>query len=423
MLLKGGHVRCVRGGLDADLDLRLVGGKIVEIGPDLRPGDEQVLDCAGATVAPAFVDLVAELCDPGLVWREDLDSGSRAAAAGGFATVLASPATDPTVDNPAVAQDIGSRARSLPGAKVLVAGALSLGLAGVALAELNLLAEAGCVAFSDGGRTMDDLTVLRAALDYSRPLGLPVLLRPGDAGMESRGVMHEGPVSTRIGLHGIPAEAEEIGVARICALARLTGARVHLTHITTARAVAMLAHARSEGARVTASTPARHLVLTDEAVERGGYSSRFRLLPPLRAEADRQAIIAAVRAGLLSICSDHCPLSRVEKEHEFSLATPGGMGLETAFSAAMTALGDLDVVLTAMSAAPSALLGLDARIALGAAADLVLLRAGGVDTVGPPRYSRGSNEPLAGLTLSGSVVATVVSGRLAWALDPSVIDC
>lgn len=424
LLLKGGRVLCPATGTDAPLDVRVADGRVVELGPDLAVGDGQVVDCAGAVVVPAFVDLCAELGDPGETWREDLRSGSRAAAAGGYSVVLASPNTAPVVDAGPVAADVVSRARALEGAVVLQAGALTVGLEGAELAELNLLAEAGCVAFSDGGRPVRHSAVLRAALDYARPIGLPVLIRPGDPALEERGVMHEGAVSLRVGLHGIPAEAEEIGVAISVAMARLTGARVHLTHITTAAAVNLLRQARADGLEITASAPARHLLLDDSAVDLSGYDTNLRLLPPLRPERDRRALVEAVRRGDIdAIVSDHVPLTRVEKEHEFSLATPGAVGLESAFSAAFTALdGDLLATVRAMALAPAGVLGLERRVAVGARADLTVVEPGWRGPQSAPLWSRARNEPLEGRMLRGRVLATVVNGHLACHAAHAVIS-
>lgn len=423
LLLKGGRVLCPTTGIDALLDVRIADGRIVELGPDLAPRGEMVLDVTGAVVVPAFVDLCAELGDPGYTWREDLRSGSRAAAAGGYSVVLASPNTLPVVDSAPVASDLVARAAGLDGAIVLQSGALTVGLDGVELAELNLLAEAGCVAFSDGGRPITDTAVFRAALDYARPIGLPVLLRPGDALLEERGMMHEGEVSLRVGLHGIPGEAEEMGIGRAIALARLTGARVHLTHVTTAVALARLREARAAGLEITASVPARHLLLTDASLDRSGYDPDLRVLPPLRPEADRRAMVEAVRNGDLdAIISDHVPLTRVEKEHEFGLASAGAAGLETAFAAALTALdGDLDLVVRAMALGPAGVLGLERRVAVGAVADLTVVDPEWQGVISPPYKSRACNEPLEGHRVRGRVLATVVSGRLACQTAPSVI--
>ena len=416
LLLRGGRVICPESGLDARLDLRVADGRVVELGVDLAPGSDRLIDCVDKAVLPGFVDLVADLADPGATWREDLRTGSLAAAAGGFTTVLASPLTDPVVDSGAVAAGVVHATQGLPGARVLRAGAVSVGLKGQDLAEMGSMLEEGCVALSDGGLAMADAAVLRNALEYARPFGAPVILRPGLPSLELRGCMHEGQISLEIGLRGVPAASEEVGMHLILALVRATGARVHLSHVTTARALSLLAQARAEGLPVTGSAPARNLLLTDAWVRDHGYDPAGRLLPPLRPEADRLALVQAVAAGTLdALCSDHQPWTRVEKEVEFERATPGATGLETAFSAAFTALdGDLVAVARALSAGPAAVLGRKARVAVGEVADLVVVDPAATWTVGAPRWSRSDNEPLRGRALRGRVDHTLVDGRIAF---------
>ncbi|NOY27346.1 MAG: dihydroorotase [Oligoflexia bacterium] len=414
LLLRQGRVVCPSTGVDRVLDVRVLDGQIAEIGVDLAAGDARVVDCAGYALLPAFVDLVADLADPGTTWREDLRSGSLAAAAGGFATVLASPATDPVVDSGAIAQGLVDASHDLPGARVQRVGALTVGLLGQELTEMGSMLAAGCVAIGDGGRTVSDAAMLHNALSYARPFGGVVLLRPGQRALEARGCMHEGQTSVQLGLRGIPAAAEEIGIAMVIALVRATKARVHLTHVTTAVGAELLARAKDAGLSLTASVPARSLVLSDTAVSDSGYDSVTRLLPPLRPEQDRLAVCAAVVSGVIdSVCSDHTPWTRVEKELEFERAQPGAVGLETAFSATFTALdGDLPRVARALAVSPAAVLGRTARIVVGDVADLALVDPGFQGPCAPPVQSRSSNEPLVGHALRGRVLATVVSGRL-----------
>lgn len=420
-LLKGGTLCCPLTGRSGQADLRVEGGHITEIGPGLEPRGERFVQCAGLTLIPALVDLASELGDPGETWREDLRSGGAAAAAGGFGTVVVSPNTAPAIDSASAVQDLLSRAGGLSGARLRVAGALTAALAGRELAELNDLVEAGAVALSDGGRGMGDALVLRNALDYARPLGVPVFTRPCEPTLEERGAMHEGEVSAAIGLHGIPAASEEIGVLRTLALARLTGCAVHLSHVTTARGVELLRQARAEGLAVTSAVPARHLLLTDQDIDDMEYNSNLRLLPPLRPERDRAAVVRAVQEGVIDVVSaDHVPWTRVEKEQEFMLASPGAVGLESAFAAAMTALGDLELVVMAMSARPAARIGQRAALEVGALADLALVDPDERAPLPCPRFSRGMNEPLAGRSLRGRVHATFVAGALAWA-NPALV--
>ena len=414
LLLEGGRVICPATGLDQVLDLLVEDGQIVRLGGGSRPESAQVIDCRGAIVAPGLVDLGAELADPGETWREDLVSGSKAAAAGGFTTVVASPRTVPVVDEPGLARDILARASRLGGARIEQAGALTLGLRGEELSEIGLLAEAGCKAISDGRVAMSDSGVLRRALDYVRPFGLVVLLRPSDPWLEREGVMHEGQVSLRVGLRGVAAASEHIGVSRAIALARTTGARVHLTQVTTGVSVDLVEAARADGVDISLGVPARHLLLSDEDLEASDYDPSFRMLPPLRSVADRDALREAVRHGRVHcIQADHVPWSRVEKEVELDYAPDGAVGLETALRAALTALPDqLVAVLRAMSVEPGRRIGLDPRIAPGAVADLVVFAAEEELLVRPPRWSRGCNEPLLGMRLRGAVRHTLVGGRI-----------
>ena len=407
--LKGGRVVCPASGTDAVGDLWIKDGEIIN--KDDAGERVTVVDCAGKVIAPGFTDLGAELCDPGKTWREDLASGSEAGAAGGFTTIVASPRTDPVLDTPVSIADTRSRCMTVSGARIEVSGALTIGLDGEHMSELGLIVDAGAVALSDGRRTMMNAALLRRSLDYARPFGVPVMLRPGDRDLEGAGVMHEGEVSTQIGLRGIPAAAEEIGVAKGIALARLTGARVHLSQVTTAGSVELLRTAKASGVDVTAAVPARHLVLTDREVDHSVYNTATRLLPPLRSEQDRDAVCVGVADGTIDcISADHVPMTSLEKEHEFMHAKPGAMGLETAFSAALTALGDIGKVVVALAVKPAAVIGKNARLTPGSIADVVVLDVEAQRTVAGPYRSKGLNEPLEGAVLTGQVVATIRDG-------------
>jgi dihydroorotase len=409
--LEGGRVVCPLSGRDEVGDIWVDGGRIV-LPPIAMDGPVQTMDCRGLVVAPAFLDLGTCLWDPGFAWREDLDSGSRAGARGGFATLVAGPLTDPVTDGPGFIRDLVARAASVQGARVLAAGALTLDLAGKDLAEVGLMVEAGCVALSDGGTGLADASLLRHAMQYLRPFDVPMLLRPAEPRLEVSGVMHDGAVALRMGLPGISPASEEIGVSRAIALARVTGARVHLSHVTTAVAVDLLRRARADGIPISGSVPARSLILTDEAVETSAYHPNFRLTPPLRPSADVHAVVAAVREGVIScIGADHVPLGRIDKEHEFALAESGAMGLETAFQAALAGLdGDLVAVVRALAVGPAAVIGRRAALDVGAQADIVVFDPTVRGMVAGPFESRGCNEPLVGVELPGRVVQTYRSG-------------
>jgi dihydroorotase len=412
LVLRGGRVLCPVTGRDEVKDIWIANGKIAGIG-DLPGGSVgREVDCSGTVISVGFTDLGAELCDPGMCWREDLVSGSEAGAAGGFTTIVASPKTEPTIDTPMAVRELLVRAATVSGARVEIAGALTQKLKGEALSELGLMAEAGAVAFSDGGRPMENTGVARRVLDYARPFGLAVMVRPGDTELEGAGVMHEGDVSVTLGLRGIPAAAEEIGVARAIALARLTGTRLHLSAVTTIKAIALVRAAKADGVAITAAVPARHLVLTDAVVEDSVYDTATRLLPPLRSEADRVAAVAAVKDGTLDVIgADHVPHTRIEKELEYMHAKPGAVGLESALRAALTGLdGDVSALVQAMAVGPASVLGRSAEISLGAPADLVVFDCDVVQVQPDTGRSKGINEPLAGHELHGRVRLTIRDG-------------
>ena len=405
--LKGGRIICPESGTDRIGDLWISGGLIA----DQPASDAREIDCTGLVICPGFTDLGAELCDPGKVWREDLTSGSEAGAAGGFTTIVASPRTDPVVDGPVTVSDILRRCAGLTGARVELAGALTIGLDGVQMSEIGLMVEAGVVALSDGRRTMMNAALLRRALDYSRPFGVPVFLRPGNTDLEGAGVMHEGEVSTRIGLRGIPSAAEEIGVATAVALAEVSGAHVHLSQVTTAGSVEILRSGKARGVRISAAAPARNLWLSDVDVEASVYSTSMRLLPPLRSDADVRALRSAVADGTVDcITADHVPMMSLEKELEFMHAKPGAMGLETALSAALTAIEDPALVISALAVAPARVIGRTADLRTGSVADVVLFDPTARRVVSGPFRSKGLNEPLLGRELRGRVIATIRDG-------------
>jgi dihydroorotase len=419
IVLRGGRVVCPASQIDFVTDVWIRDGKIAGVGELASGITGREIDCTGKIVAPGFTDLGAELCDPGICWREDLSSGSEAAAAGGFTTVVASPKTDPVVDNPVAVAETLSRARRVSGARVEIAGALTVGLKGEAMSELGLMSEAGAVAFSDGRLPMGNSGFLRRTLDYARPFGLPVMLRPGDTDLEGTGVMHEGMVSTQIGLRGIPAASEEVGVGRAIAMARLTGARIHLSQVTTVAAVSLIRSAKAQGISVTCGVPARHLLLTDRLVDESVYDTATRLLPPLRTEADRAACVAAVMDGTIDcITADHVPLTPLEKEVEFMHATPGAMGLETAFSAALTALSDVGVTVRALAVGPAAVIGRQAAIEVGSDADVVVFDPDAKRVISGPFRSKGLNEPLEGRTTRGRIYLTICNGCIIYGPQP-----
>ncbi|MDP2312757.1 MAG: hypothetical protein Q8P41_07615 [Pseudomonadota bacterium] len=369
--------------------------------------DDRTIDARGLVLLPSFVDLGCDPGFPGFPAREDLASLSASALSGGFGDLLTSPLVDPVVDTP---EQVAAASRVGPGGvRLWPAGAVTRGLSGEELAEIGLMGAAGAAALSDGGRPIRDTVVLRNALEYARGFGLRVFLRPADADLDLLGVIHESGVAAELGMRGNPAAAEEIGIARIVALVRSTRATVHLTRVGTARGVAAVRAARAEGLPVTASTTARNLVLDESEHHLRPYDTRLRLHPPLRSPADRAALVAGVRDGTLLLTADHSPRAPEEKDLEFELSTPGSTGLESAFSAAFTALdGDIAAVVAAFCTGPRALLP-----ERPGGCVLVDLQATHVVDAAVHR-SRARNDALDGHRLRGQVRACFPEASIPW---------
>jgi dihydroorotase len=417
--------------------------------------DVEVINARGAVVAPGFTDLHAHLREPGEEQKETIATGTLAAARGGFTTVCAMPSSRPAADTAAVARHVRELARRDGQVRVEVIGALTAGREGRELAELAELAEAGCIAFSDGGRTVADAGLMRNALAYAGALGLPVMVHCEDPRLAAGWAMHEGAVSTRLGLPGFPAAAEETLIARDIALAESTGAHLHICQVSTAGGVALIKAAKARGVRVTAEVSPHHLTLTDRWVlgslgpkeappapaakqrrrrnpspELGlpswldatllpPYHPSTRVRPPLRGADDLEALIEGLRDGTIdAIATGHAPQGRAEKEREYGLAEPGISGLETALALALTLVhrGELDLVhlVAKLSEGPAGVLGRSpATLRPGSPADIVIFdpeRAWAVD--GADFASRGRNTPLQGQRLKGQVMLTMVGGRV-----------
>ncbi len=369
--------------------------------------DDHEMDARGLVLIPSLVDLGCDPGFPGFPAREDLGSLAAAAMAGGFGDLLTSPLVDPVVDTP---EQVAAAPRTGPGGvRLWPAGAVTRGLCGEELAEIGLMGAAGAAALSDGGRPIRDTVVLRNMLEYARGFGLRVFLRPTDADLDLLGVVHESGVAAELGMRGNPAASEEIGIARIVALVRATRATVHLTRVGTARGVGAVRAARAEGLPITASTPARNLLLDETEHHARPYDTRLRLHPPLRSPVDRVALIAGVSDGTLLLSADHAPRAPEEKDLEFELSTPGSTGLESAFSAALTALdGDLAALVAAFCVGPRALLP---------------ERTGGCVLVDPEasyvvdaavHRSRARNDALDGRRLRGRVRASFPEASIPW---------
>ena len=425
LLLRGGTVVDAAGARAADV--AVVEGVVAEVGADLDVAGRRVLDASGCVVAPGLVDLHAHLREPGREEAETVETGARAAALGGYTAVVAMPNTEPAIDSAAVVRqvlDLGAGAAC----EVAVAGAITVGREGRQLAPLAEMAALGVRLFTDDGAGVQDARLMRRALEYAsgvaRPdggRGVTLAQHCEDLALSAGGHAHEGEWSSRLGIPGVPAEAEELMVARDLALARLTGARLHLLHLSTAGSVDLVRRAKAAGLPVTAEAAPHHFVLDHSAM--AAYDPVFKVNPPLRTPAD----VAAVRAGLAdgtldAIATDHAPHAQEAKEAPFDEAPPGMLGLETALALALGELGlPIEAVLALFSWRPARIAGLSAShggpVAPGRPANLCVVDPAAVWVVEPERLaSRSRNTPYAGRKLTGRVRHTVLRG------EPVVVD-
>jgi len=416
MVVKGGRVVDSTGSRAADVVV--VDGRIAAIGDGLD-GDE-VLDAGGCVVAPGLVDLHTHLRQPGREEAETVETGSRAAALGGYTAVVAMPNTEPAIDSAAVVREVLELGRAARLCDVHAAGAITVGRAGDRLAPLAEMAALGVRLFTDDGNGVQDSRLMRRAMEYAKPLGAVLAQHCEDAGLAGGGHMHEGAWSSRLGIPGQPSEAEELMVMRDIALARLTGARVHFQHLSTAGSIAMVRAARRAGLPVTAEATTHHFTLTHEACS--SYDPVFKVNPPLRTSEDVEAVKGGLRDGTVdAIATDHAPHAPEQKELPFDQAPPGMLGLETALALALTELAlPIEEVLALMSWRPAALAGLDEHggpLAPGRPANLCVIDPTATWTVDPGALaSRSRNTPYAGRRLTGRVRHTVLHG------EPVVVD-
>ncbi len=419
IFIRGGRVIDPSRGTDATGDLLLRNGKIEAQGPGLgRPDDAEIIEAAGRVVAPGLIDLHVHLREPGQEDVETVATGAMAAAAGGFSAVCAMPNTDPVTDNQAAVGFIVSQAQRAGKARVYPIGAISLGQQGQQLAEFGELVGAGAVAVSDDGKPVVSSHLMRTALEYARTFGIPVADHCEDPTLAAGGAMHEGLVSTRLGLKGVPAAAEEIMVARDIVLAELTGGHVHLCHMSTRGSVELIRRAKDKGLRVTAEACPHHFTLTHEAAE--GYNTNAKMNPPLREPEDREAIRQGLRDGTIDvICTDHAPHHYDAKEREFDDAPNGIIGLETALGLGLTELVhggllDLPTLVARMSTMPAKIFRLPGgTLAPGSAGDVVIIDPDVPWTVDPMAfYSKSRNTPFGGRHLRGRADVTIVRGQV-----------
>ncbi|MEK7364518.1 MAG: dihydroorotase [candidate division NC10 bacterium] len=419
-LIKGGRVLDPANGVDAVEDLLIQDGKISRLGPGLKaPDGTPTIDAADKVVCPGFIDIHVHLREPGYEYKETVATGTKAAAAGGFTAVACMANTNPVNDNRSVTDYVLAKARSEGFVRVYPIGAVTRGLEGRELAELAELAEAGCVAYSDDGHPIMNSALLRRAMEYTLPFGLPIISHAEDAHLVQGGVMNEGVVSTELGLGGRPATAEEVMVARDCCLAELTGAHVHVAHISTAGAVRLVKEAKARGIRVTAEVTPHHLLLTEEAVR--GYDPNTKMNPPLRTKRDQEALLEALADGTIDcIATDHAPHALSEKEGDFDGAAAGIVGLETAASVLLDRLVrpgllDLKTLIARLTAGPARVLNLPGgSLAPGIEADVTILDLERELTIDPSGFhSKSRNTPFGGWRVTGMPWMTLIGGRVA----------
>jgi dihydroorotase len=419
LVVRGARVLDPVAGVDAVLDVRVDGGTIAELGTDLDANGHRVIDGAGLVLAPAFVDPHVHLRTPGREDEEDLDSGTRAAAAGGFCAILAQPNTSPVVDSAPVLRSLRERARAEARIPTGFLAAITVGQRGEQLTEMAELAEAGAAGFTDDGLPVRAAGVMRQALQYQRLAGRLLALHEEDPSLSGQGAMHEGEVSALLGLAGIPSISESAQVARDCAIAAYEQGRIHVQHVSALETVETIERAREAGTQVTCEATPHHLLLTDEAVRT--LDTNFKMNPPLRGEADRRALIEGLRSGVIDcVATDHAPHAREEKEQPFEVAPMGVTGLETAFAALHSGLVvpgvlDLGLLVERMTAGGQSF-GLPVpRIERGAPANVVLVDPDAEWEVGEAGFeSRSANCAFAGRRLTGRVRMTIADGAVAY---------
>ena len=422
LLIRSAHVLDPRADLDEPHDILIRDGRVAELGaPGTLPAPEdgEIFDGAGKHVFPAFVDPHVHMRTPGQEYKEDIDSATAAGAAGGYCALIGMPNTDPVVDDTSVLGSLVERARREARIPVGFLATITRGLAGQELTEMAALTDAGALGFTDDGKPVVSGGLLRMACQYHRLCGGVIALHEEDPALSRDGVMHEGAVSARLGLAGIPSVSESTMIARDGALAGYEGARAHFQHLSAVESVRALAQAKEAGARVSAEVTPHHLTLTDDLVRT--LDSRFKMNPPLRTEADRRSLIEALRSGLIDcVATDHAPHARHEKEVPFEQAAMGTTGLETAFSALFTELvmpGELELsVIVERMSAGAELFGLPTpRIATDHPANLAIVDLDRSFEVGAVRYaSRSENCAFHGRRLYGRVLLTLAAGAVAF---------
>lgn len=419
-IIKGGRVIDPSQQLDEVLDILIDDGRIAALGKGLTAEDAEVIDAAGKVAAPGLIDLHVHFREPGLEYKEDIASGSRAAARGGVTTVVCMPNTDPVVDHPALVKYVMEKGRAVGLTNVLTTGCITKGMKSEELSEIGDLKEAGAVAITDDGRPVLSSGLMRRALEYAKMFDMPVMSHSEDLSLVDGGSMNEGETSTRLGLRGIPKTAESVAVSRDVLIAEETGARLHVCHVSTKNSIEAVRAAKKRGAKITCETAPHYFSLTDKACE--GFCTNAKMNPPLRDAEDVAAVIEGLMDGTIdAIATDHAPHHRDEKEVEFDKALNGIVGLETSLPLGITHLvrpGKLTLsqLIEKMSTVPAKIIGIDrGSLQQGKIADLVLFDPEEKYIIhGDDFASKGRNTPFDGHEVYGKVLMTISEGKVVY---------
>src|SRR5947207_2453101 len=420
IVIRNGRVIDPSSKTDRVADVLIVDGRIAGVAPNLGAPKAEIFDATGMIVAPGFIDMHVHLREPGFEHSETIESGARAAAAGGFTSVCCMPNTMPVNDSATVTSYIVERARSRACVNVFPIGAITKGSAGEELAAIGSMKNAGIVAISDDGQPVMNARVMRRAMEFARSLDLPVIDHCEDLNLSAGGDMHEGLTSTRLGLRGIPASSEDVMVARDILLAKSAGARFHVAHISSRNAVAMVAHAKKLGLAVTCEATPHHFAITDADV--ASYDSNYKMKPPLRSKCDIAAVVDGIVSGAIDvIATDHAPHPGSEKMQEFEKCPFGILGLETAIGLSLERLVhsgaiSLNALIALFTTGPARVLRIDrGTLSVGASADVTIFSTDMEWTYDVNQsYSKSRNSPFDGRRFRGGPVAAIVGGKIVW---------
>ena len=422
VLVKSGRVVDPANNIDEKLDVLIVDGKIAELAANIDAGDAEVINAAGTIVTPGLIDMHVHLREPGLEYKEDIISGTAAAAAGGVTSVACMPNTHPVIDNLPIAQFIINKAKYEGSANVFPIGAISQGQKGEILSEMGELLEAGCVGFSDDGGPVKNGEMMRRALEYANTFGAPIISHAEDLSLVAGGSMNEGAVATELGLKGIPNAAEDAMASRDIMLAELTGGHLHLAHVSTKGSLELIRQAKARGVRVTCEVTPHHFSLTEDAVR--GYNTNAKMNPPLRTQEDLEAVHAALADGTVdAIATDHAPHHVDDKNVEFAVAANGIVGLETLLPLALKLVADkvisLSQAIALMTCNPANILKIErGTLSVGAVADVTLINPNKEwEVTEDDLHSKSKNSYFIGQSLKGCAMKTLRAGKIVFSRE------